>query len=260
MATETDSVLLTIDSISAELSISLDEARRLIAKKSIAAARIGADGPYKATAAALEGYVSKGALDARMPGEYVADQDWFTNDLTYLSAAFESAIISAAAEQIPSDADMRARFATVFADDPYKSSIDITLTNTGAIAAVLSRQVPLTIWGTNPTGQVQTRFGNWGEMFAVETFRNMARQVIMDRDPASSPFSTLYESPEDFQSIASEAYSTAAQRRVVFSKNYVFIGSPWSQADTVSRRASFLFPLSNLFTPGAKPRFVALSF
>ena len=92
MSTAANNVLLIVDDVATELGIAPLEARRLIAKLLLPATRIGATGPYRVMAAALESYVAKGAPDVRLP-EYVPGGDYFNDaDLRYLADAFSSAI------------------------------------------------------------------------------------------------------------------------------------------------------------------------
>ena len=254
MSTDTTScVLLDVDAVAAELGISNTEADRLVARKFIPATRIGDSGPYKIVPAALEQYVSRGAPDVRWPGEFMAGSTWFNDDLRNSADAFYGAVIEASKEQVLSDEAIRAKFAA----DLRSTSLDFAIENKGAVADVLSQPVPVSIYA--PADAPKSRFSKWLEVYTTDLLRRVALQGIRTRNLMDVPVDVLYKSPEDFQAIVDEAYAEAATRRIVWSKSFTFSGPPFGVVP-VGRRASFLFSLSNVFTPAAKARLIALAF
>ena len=263
-------VLLTLQDVAKELAITPVEVQRLIALKLLNATRLpssGADGAYsyRVTVEALEAYVANGAVRLR-PYEYTIGSPWFDNTLTNLADAFSTAIMDAAEEQVPSEATLRQSFLAA----PKRESIDFEIKNTGKIAALLRQAVPSSFYGSRPqfgssmmkAASPQSRFACWADLYAVETIRSAALQLMQANmgDGLTTPIAKFYRSPGDNEAFAGGAYEVASQRRIVFSKSLSFEGKPFGSVLPVSRRASFLFPVSTIISPAARTRLLQLAF
>jgi hypothetical protein len=243
----TTGILLTVEDLANELGCNPVEGARLVARGFLKGTNLGDDGDYRITSASLEAFVLAGANNLTLP-EMAGD--WFDHSLSPLSEAFASAIIVASGEQFDD-----ARIKQDFRNQPSKDSIDYIIAFSGKVLELCGRTVPDQVWGNTPTGTRNTRFSTWADLYLTEQLRNQARANIETADLGATLFDKLYGSPAQFATITDKTYADVAKRRIVASRMVMVNG-----LDGQDRIARFMFPLSNIVTPGAKARLIGLAF
>ena len=244
-------VLLDVQTVADELQIAPVEVKRIMARGELPATRIG-DGPFKVTREALESYVKRGAPDVRL-NDYTLGGSWFDYSIRNLADGFYSAVVDASAEQKPSDEVIRQRFEA----NKFATSLDFLIANRGAVAEVLAKPVPVSIHSL--PSERESRFPDWKSLYAADTLRKTALSAVRAKNRVESPLSVLYESKAAYQEITDAAYADASRRNIVWSKTYSYTGGPWGVIP-IQRRAVFVFPLAEVFTPAAKERLLKLAF
>lgn len=258
------STLLGTEDLSRELDITRVEAQRLIARKRLKATRLGEDGKWRVRAADLDAYVAAGAKDLRLMETFSGpdlEPGYFDNSLTYHANTFQRCITDACDEQAPSDDALQRKFEDMAKDDNLKfhTSIDIEMKRIGKIAELCARPVPKTVTGNLISGNAESRFENWLDLFVTDTFRTNVRTYLnTDGDMRESPFTKLYDSPEEYARIVDAAWSQMMKRRIAASSKIFKINAGGFMPET--RTAYLLFSFTSAIKPSDKTRYADLAF
>jgi len=201
---------LSIDESATTLETTPLAVRRLVARKTLPATRLGEGGSFRIPAADLNAYIGHNAPDLIPPV-------WSTQTERANGAfaqRFADAVIEAAEDQVLSDEQAR----ELFADSPMSDSIDFKLTVTPAIRAVVESPVPASVFA--PPKQQPPDYPDWRFLYLVVYLREAAEKVLR-RGALGLRGGDIYESPERYTEVVAAATTRVLEQKITFSKNHL---------------------------------------
>lgn len=257
MASVANKVLLTVDDVAAELSVSVIEIKRLISRNRLKATQISS-GEWRITPEALSEYLTAGAKDLHLQDvdrDSELNPSGFDRSLTWRANKFEELIVAAVEATAPEDATLVQWFRELADSGVNRETIDRVLSWDGKPSEIANGRAP----GSDVNGNSPTRFATYLDLFAVKVLRDQAAEEVRKLNPANNVLEALYFSPEQYETLVSLAYEAAAKRCLAFSKVVNFsaakgVGIP------EGRRVYFTLPLSRWLSPEAKSHFADIAF
>jgi len=200
-------VTLSVQQAATELNLDELGVHRLIARRRIAATRVG--NAWRILPAAVEKHVAAGAPD--QPGPPVEGR-WLAPYPRpfHPRGSFQDAMAAAAEEQLVADSAALARVA-----EADHEPVEVPVTIAGPVLETARQALP-TFAQTPEIRELRLQFPTWGHLWAAQQMREFARLHLEQTPSMTPPIQRLYASPEQYAEVvkaASERLSAATFSR-----------------------------------------------